>query len=78
MKIKNIFKTMQIKHSTKGAPLAHYNVIAPNVRSLDWGLIYSSETINHRLLEFLGFAELYIVIALEVLRMREHSLPSML
>lgn len=38
MKIKNIFKNMQIKHSTKGAPLAHYNVIAPNIRPLDWML----------------------------------------
>ncbi len=32
------FKNMQIKHSTKGAPLAHYNMIAPNVRPLYWVL----------------------------------------
>jgi hypothetical protein len=39
VKIKNIFENMQINHSTKGASLAHYNVIAPNVRPLEWRLI---------------------------------------
>jgi hypothetical protein len=31
MQIKNFFLNMQIKHSTKMAPLPHYNAIAPNL-----------------------------------------------